>query len=83
MAAEKVLGRHEVEAGGDLGARMRGERASAAIPQRKDEVKIRLQNSSQQKHAPWLLPCVRYHLWCHSYRKRLFGLITPLYTKIL
>jgi len=51
MAAEKVLGRPEVEAGGDLGARRRGERASAAIPQRKDEVKIRLQNSSQQKHA--------------------------------
>ena len=32
-------------------ARRRGERASAAIPQRKDEVKIRLQNCSQQKHA--------------------------------
>ena len=51
MAAKKVLGRHEVEAGGDLGARRRGERASAAIRQRKDEVKIRLQNSSQQNHA--------------------------------
>ena len=52
MAAEKVLGRPEVEAGGDLGARRRGERASAAIRQRKDELKMRLQNSSQQKHAP-------------------------------
>ena len=52
MAAKKVLGRHEVEAGGDLGARMRGERASAAIPQRKDELKMRFQNFSQQKHVP-------------------------------
>ena len=51
MAAQKVSGRHEVEAGGDLGARRRGERASAAIRQRKDELKMRLQNSSQQKHA--------------------------------
>lgn len=46
-----MLERLEVEAGGDLGARRRGERASAAIPQRKDELKIRLQNSSQQKHT--------------------------------